>query len=115
MDGSSTWNQANDVKEAYPVHLEEYAVQNRISEQPYFAWWIKYVLKKRDQIVSKTASKYWHKTHKYGVRIPKLVNMGTPSGGTQFSKRWAMLDHLSRSTRGLRLTYQLDTKKLNAT
>ena len=71
--GSSTWNQVKDVKEAYPVQLSEYAVQNRVSEQPAFAWWIKYVLKKSYCIVSKTASKYWQKTHKYGVRIPKLV------------------------------------------
>ena len=41
--------------------------------------------------------------------------MGTPSGGTQLYKRWAMLDQLYRSKRGIRLTYQLDTNKLNAT
>ena len=58
-DGSSTWNQVKDVKEAYPVQLAEYIVKNRISEQPDFAWWINYFLKKRDLIVSKTASKYW--------------------------------------------------------
>ena len=72
-DGSSTWNQVKDVKEAYPVQLAEYAVQNRISEQSAFSWWIKYLLKKRDRIVLKTASKYWQKTNKYGVKIPKLV------------------------------------------
>ena len=69
----STWNQVKDVKEAYPVQLSEYSVQDRISEQPDFAWRIKYVLKKREHIVSKTVSKYWQKTHKYRVRITKLV------------------------------------------
>ena len=72
-DGSSTWNQVKGVKEEYIVQLAEYAVQNRISKQPSFAWWIKYVLKKRDRILSKTAIKYWQKTHKYRVRIPKSV------------------------------------------
>ena len=48
-------------------------MKNRISEQPAFAWWIKYVLKKRDRIISKTSSKYWQKTHKYGVRILNSV------------------------------------------
>ena len=42
-----------NVKDAYPVQLSEYAVQNRISEQPDFVLWIKYVMKKRDHIVSK--------------------------------------------------------------
>ena len=60
-------------KGGIPLQLAQQAVQNRISEQPAFAWWIKYVLKKGDRIVSKTASKYWQKTHKYGVRIPKSV------------------------------------------
>ena len=66
-------NQVKNVKEAYPVNLSEYAVQNRISEQPAFERWINYAPKKRDRIVSKTASKYWQKTHRYGVRIPKSV------------------------------------------
>ena len=47
-DGSSTWNQVKDVKESYPIQLAEYAAQNKISEEPAFAWWIKHVLKKRD-------------------------------------------------------------------
>ena len=56
--GSSTWNQVKDVKEGYPISLAEYAVKNRISKQPAFAWWIKYVLKERDRIISKMAGKY---------------------------------------------------------
>ena len=31
------------------------------------------MLKKRDRIISKTASKYWKKTHKYGLSIPHTV------------------------------------------
>ena len=30
-------------------------------------------MKKRNQIISKVKSKYWTRTHKYGVRIPKSV------------------------------------------
>ena len=47
-DGSLTWNQVKDVKESYPIQLAEYAAQNKISEKPAFAWWIKHVLKKRN-------------------------------------------------------------------
>ena len=31
------------------------------------------MLKKRDRIVSKIKSKYWIRTHKYGIKIPKTV------------------------------------------
>ena len=64
-DGSSTWNQVKDVKESLLVQLLDYTVLNQISDEPEFAWWIKKVLKKIDRIISKTASKYGQRTHKY--------------------------------------------------
>ena len=53
-DGSTTWNALKDVKDSYPVQMAEFAVENRLSEEPAFAWWVKHVLKKRDRIISKT-------------------------------------------------------------
>ena len=67
------WLALKDMKEAYPVQLAEYAVQNRISSEPDFAWWAPYVLKKRNRILAKIKSKYWIRTHKYGIEIPKNV------------------------------------------
>jgi len=32
-----------------------------------------YTLKKKARIISKIKSKYWEKTHKYGIRIPKSI------------------------------------------
>jgi len=72
-DGSTTWNKLKDLKQAYPVELAEYAVANRIDHFPAFAWWVPYTLKKKARIVSKIKSKYWSRTHKYGIRIPKTV------------------------------------------
>jgi hypothetical protein len=71
-DGSTTWHKLKDAKDSYPVYVAEYAVENAISEKPAFKWWVPFVLKKRDHIISKTkASSYWLKTHKYGLEIPK--------------------------------------------
>jgi Reverse transcriptase (RNA-dependent DNA polymerase) len=72
-DGSETWNALKDLKESFIVLVAEYAVQNRIHEEPAFAWWVPHVIKKRDRIVAKVKSKYWQKTHKYGIEIPKSV------------------------------------------
>ena len=41
--------------------------------EPAFAWWDPYTLKKHNRIVAKVKSKYWIRTHKFGVRIPKSV------------------------------------------
>ena len=53
------------------MELAEYAVQRNISDMPAFAYWVPYTLKKRDMIISKLKSKYWERTHKYGIKIPK--------------------------------------------
>ena len=72
-DRSTTWHKLKDIKDSYPVQLAEYAVENNTSHLPAFAWWVPYTLKKRDRIISKVKSKYWIRTHKYGIRIPKTV------------------------------------------
>jgi Reverse transcriptase (RNA-dependent DNA polymerase) len=75
-DGSSNWLPLKDLKESYPVEIAEYSVANRISEEPAFAWWVPYVLRKRNCIISKvkqSRSKYLQRTHKFGFRIPKSV------------------------------------------
>ena len=72
-DGSTSWVHLKDLKESYPVQLAEYAVQARISEEPAFAWWCPYVIRKRNRIISKIKSKYWQRTHKYGIRVPRSV------------------------------------------
>ena len=73
-DGSTTWSKLKDVKESYPVQIAEYATENSLAEEPAFAWWVDYVHKKRERILSKVKSKYWVRTHKYGIRVPKTVH-----------------------------------------
>ena len=45
-DLSTTWVSLKDTKEAYPFQTAEYAVQARIAEEPAFAWWVNYTLKR---------------------------------------------------------------------
>ena len=71
--GSTNLNDLNYVKESYPVHLDEYEIENGYSDKPVFAWWVKFVMKNCDRILSKVKSKYWVRTHKYGTRFPKDV------------------------------------------
>ena len=72
-DQSTTWVSLKDMKDAYPVQVAEYAVSTRISEEPAFAWWVPYTLRKRNRIISKLKSKYWVRTHKFGIKIPKTA------------------------------------------
>lgn len=72
-DGAETWVCLKDMKDSYPVQVAEYAVEKRIHEEPAFAWWVPHTVRKRNAILSKVKSKYWQRTHKFGIRIPKSV------------------------------------------
>ena len=68
-----TWETLANLKESYPVQVAEYAVNNKIDQEPAFNWWVRQVLRKRDRILSKVKSRYWRTTHKFGIRVPKTV------------------------------------------
>ena len=70
-DGSTSWVPLKELKESNPVETAEYAVAKGIRDEPAFAWWIDKVLKKRDRIIAKVKSRYWSRTHKYGIKTPE--------------------------------------------
>ena len=106
--GMTEWVELKDMKDSYPVEMAEFAVASQVQDEPAFAWWVPYTMKKRNQIISKIKSKYWQRTHKYGVHMPKSVKeaykidkeTGTQSGPMQSRRRWQTLvlhSHLLRS------------------
>jgi hypothetical protein len=72
-DGSSDWIPLVDLKDSNPVELAEYAVANKVQEEPAFKWWVSTVLRKRNRIIAKLKSRYWSTSHKFGGRLPKSV------------------------------------------
>ena len=61
------------MKDSHSVDLAEHAVNNKVDDEPAFAWWVPHAIKKKARVISKIKSKCWQKTHKYGIRIPKSV------------------------------------------
>ena len=72
-DGSTSWVLLKDLKESFPIELAEYAMSNKLLDEPAFAWWARTVLRGRNRIVAKV-KKYWKRSHKYGIPLPKHVN-----------------------------------------
>ena len=72
-DRSTSWVKLKDLKASNPVELAEYAVANRIAEEPAFKWWVSSTLRKRNRIIAKVKKKYWRTTHKFGVKLPHSV------------------------------------------
>jgi hypothetical protein len=72
-DGSSDWIDLKHVKDSNPLQLAEYAVANRIQEEPAFKWWVSETLRTRNRIIAKVKNRYWKTSHKYGVKLPHSV------------------------------------------
>ena len=72
-DGSETWIPLRVLKESNPVDVAEFARAKGIQDEPAFAWWVPYVLKKKDIIISKVKTRIRKNSHKYGIEIPTSV------------------------------------------
>jgi Reverse transcriptase (RNA-dependent DNA polymerase) len=68
--------------------VAEYAVTNKIVEQPTFAWWAKQALNKGDRHIKKAKSCYWKHMHKFGVEMPKSTVKAYAIDCRNGSKLW---------------------------
>ena len=72
-DDSESWIALKDMKESHPVAHAEFAKARDIADEPAFAWWVPYTLRKRDIILSKIKARIRKTTHKYGVELPTSI------------------------------------------
>lgn len=72
-DGSTSWVPLSDIKHSNPVEVAEFAVSSKIADEPAFTWWVRKVLSKRDRIIGKVKTRYFSRTHKFGIEMPKSV------------------------------------------
>ena len=104
-DGSATWEALKDVKNSYPVQLAEYALQRGITNKAAFAWWLPYVLKKRNRIIAKIKSKYWMRTHKFGIRIPKSAKEAKELDAANGDHLW--WDAIVQEMKNVRIAFEV--------
>ena len=62
-----------DLKQSYPIELDGFSQLHGIHEEADFAWWVPYIERTSKAVISKLKSKYWQRTHKYGIKITKSV------------------------------------------
>lgn len=72
-DGTTSWEKLSEMKNSHPLQVAEFAVARQIAEEPAFAWWVPYTLKKQDRIIKAMAKRYFRTTQKYGIELPKTV------------------------------------------
>jgi hypothetical protein len=72
-DGTTSWHSMSDIKNSFPLLLAKYAVANGLTEEPTFAWWVPYTIKKEKRLIKAVKSCYSPRSHKFGIYVPKTV------------------------------------------
>lgn len=87
-DGSSNWVPLKVLKETNPIEIAEYAVAMGLADEPAFAWWVPYTLKKRDRIIAAVNLRVRKKSHKYGIKIPTSIEHARELDRTNGNTMW---------------------------
>jgi len=88
-DGSTTWVPLSEMKQSFTIETAQYARDHDLLKEPAFDWWARHVLKKAHTILSKVKTKYWERSHKYGIRIPKSVKEALAIDKENGDTQWA--------------------------
>jgi hypothetical protein len=107
-DGSTSWERLADVKESNPIETAEYAFARGIIDEPAFAWWVDYTLKKRARIISAVKKRVVKKTHKFGIRVPNNVDEAHALDKANCNTLWG--DAIEKEMKNVRIAFDIKQK-----
>ena len=87
------------------MEVAEYAISQGVNDEPAFAWWVPYTLKKRERIISAVDARYHKRTHKFGIEMPKSVthakSIDTANGNTLWQ------DAIAKEIKAVRIAFKI--------
>jgi hypothetical protein len=104
-DGTTSWEPLSTLKESNPVEVVEYATSHGLADEPAFSWWVHYTLKKRDAIISAVNKRYWKRTYKDGIRVPKTIQEAFAIDKDYGDHRWA--DSIQKEMNNVRVAFKI--------
>ena len=104
-DGSTSWERLADLKESNPVECAEYAVANKLTNQPAFAWWVPFTLKTRNRIIAAVNSRYAKKSHKFGLELPKSVKEALAIDARNGDTAW--YDAINKEMKNVKVAFNI--------
>ena len=87
-NGTKQWVNLKDLKESNPVYVAEYVTARGIQDEPAFAWWVPYTLRKRGVIMSAVSSCVTKCSHKYGIEISTYITHATQTDQKNGNTFW---------------------------
>ena len=104
-DGSKQWIPLKDLKESYPVDLAHFVKEKGIEKEAAFRWWLPYVLRKSNTIVSAVKARVVKKTHKFGIEVPATVIDALKLDKENGDTKWR--DAISKEMRNVRTAFRI--------
>jgi hypothetical protein len=71
VDGLTSWLPLKELKETNTIETAQYAVDNRIDEEPAFDWWTRDVLKRKKRLIKMSQSHHQRSGFKFVIWIPR--------------------------------------------
>ena len=90
--GSTSWEKSSDFKQSHPVECAKYSLSQGLMNEPSFNWWVGFVLKKRERIISlvrKRNTRYLKRNEKFGISLPKNVKEALQLDKQNSNTLWA--------------------------
>ena len=104
-NGTEEWIPLKLMKESNPVEVAEFAVARGIDEEPAFAYWVPYTLRKRDRIISAAVAGLKQITHKYGIQIPRSIQESFDIDARNGNTFWR--DALEKEMKNLKVAFDI--------
>jgi Reverse transcriptase (RNA-dependent DNA polymerase) len=104
-DGSTSWLPLKDLKETNAVEVAQYAKENRLMDEPAFAWWAPHVLKKLIRLIKMSRSKHVRKGYKFGIRIPTSVEEALELDKENNNTLW--YDAIMKEMKNVRIAFEI--------
>jgi hypothetical protein len=104
-DGSTSWEKLADGKESNPIEVAEDAITRGIDNEPAFAWWVDYTLKKRNCIIPAVKRRVVKKSHKFGIRVPDHIDEAHALDKTNGNFLWG--DATAKEMKNIRVAFDI--------
>ena len=86
--GTESWIPLQEAKQSMPLDVAEYAVARSIHDEPAFAWWVPYTLKKRRTLIN-AIKKSIKRNMKFGIEVPQSYNGALKLDADNNNTLWA--------------------------
>ena len=100
-----SWHPLSAVKSSNQIDLAEYAVSNKLSNEPAFKWWVNQTLRKRNKLINKFKTKATNKKIKFGIEVPSTVEEALCLDHSNGDKLWQ--EAIAKEMANSRVAFQI--------